>query len=71
MRLTLALAALALVAVGAFAGLRAAETPAAPATQPACCGAACKPMPGCCKTDDAGKTTCTMGGKCCTKVEPK
>jgi hypothetical protein len=43
----------------------------APATKPAlpaCCGDACKKMgPGCCSTDAAGTTTCSMGGSCCIK----
>ena len=37
------------------------------ATAPACCGDACKKMGTCCKVDAAGKTTCPMGGGCCTK----
>lgn len=35
---------------------------------PACCGDKCKAMGGaCCKSDAAGKTTCSMGGGCCVK----
>jgi hypothetical protein len=33
---------------------------------PACCGDKCKMMVNCCK-EDAGKTTCAMGGSCCVK----
>ena len=68
----------AMLGVGlALAGISFAQTkPAtstAPATStkpatPACCGDECKKMGGaCCKTDDAGKTTCSMGGSCCVK----
>ncbi len=42
-----------------------------PTTQPAamaCCGDTCKGMgAGCCKMDDKGKMTCSMGGSCCVK----
>ena len=35
---------------------------------PACCGDACMKMgAGCCKADDKGKVTCSMGGSCCLK----
>jgi hypothetical protein len=35
---------------------------------PACCAEKCKAMGGtCCKTDAAGKTSCSMGGSCCGK----
>lgn len=38
---------------------------------PDCCGDKCKSMTNCCSTDDKGKTTCSMGGSCCVKVEKK
>ena len=60
--------ALVLAAGGA---IFAADMPMPPASQPAfpaCCGDACKKMgAGCCKADDKGKVTCSMGGKCCVK----
>ena len=38
------------------------------AALPACCGDAYKKMgAGCCKADDTGKVTCSMGGGCCVK----
>jgi hypothetical protein len=34
----------------------------------ACCGDSCKKMGGdCCKADDKGKASCSMGGNCCIK----
>jgi len=48
-----------------------ATKPAATTSQPAmpaCCGDACMKMgAGCCKADDKGKVTCSMGGSCCVK----
>jgi hypothetical protein len=42
-----------------------ASTTSKPAT-PACCGDACMKMGAeCCKTDDKGEVTCSMGGSCC------
>jgi hypothetical protein len=57
-------------------GARGADTPATKpaATQAAalaCCGDACKQMAGCCKADDKGKVTCSMGGSCCVKADSK
>jgi hypothetical protein len=69
MRIGIALAAAALFAIGSFTALRAADPATAPATMPACCGASCKAMPGCCKADATGKVTCAMGGSCCTKAK--
>ncbi len=41
-------------------------TTATKPADPACCGDACMKMgAGCCKTDDQGKVTCSMGGSCC------
>lgn len=69
-----ALMTLALVAaLGTFAGLRAgAETST---SQPAtthpglpCCTDECTKMKDCCKADDKGKVTCSMGGACCKKT---
>ena len=65
-----------LMAAGAAFSLPAsgADTPATKpaATQaalPACCGDSCKQMAGCCKADDKGKVTCSMGGSCCVKAD--
>jgi len=68
MRSILSVSVLAMVLAAGSFSLFAADAPA-PATQPACCTDACKMMPGCCKADDKGKTTCDMGGKCCKKVD--
>ena len=39
-------------------------------TAMACCGDACKKMdPDCCKADDKGNVTCSMGGSCCVKTD--
>ena len=62
--------------MGGMDNMKPAATATAPATTqaalPACCGDSCKKMgAGCCKTDDKGKTTCTMGGSCCVKAETK
>ena len=35
----------------------------------ACCGDACKKMGDCCKADDKGKVTCSMGGNCCVSSD--
>lgn len=36
----------------------------------ACCGDACKKMGSdCCKADDKGTVTCSMGGNCCVKTD--
>ena len=46
----------------------AADAPAKPAAMPPCCGDTCKKMgASCCKADDKGKVTCSMGGSCCMK----
>ena len=46
-------------------------TTTAPAATLACCGDACKKMSNCCKADDKGKVTCSMGGSCCVKADDK
>ncbi len=54
----------------AIAGLVcAADTqPASQPAAPACCGTPCKNMgEGCCKADDKGNVTCSMGGSCCVQ----
>jgi hypothetical protein len=38
----------------------------------ACCGDSCKAMGSdCCKIDDKGAATCSMGGSCCVKADNK
>jgi len=60
-----------LMALGlSIGGTLFAQTAPTTTTKPAalpCCGEKCKPMPGCCKLDAAGKATCAMGGGCCEK----
>jgi hypothetical protein len=59
--------------MGGMPGMKPATTaPAATqAAMPACCGDACKKMKDCCKADDKGKVTCSMGGSCCVKADSK
>ena len=59
---------MAAASVAVFAAAPATKPATSQAALPACCGDACKKMgPSCCKADDKGKATCSMGGTCCVK----